>query len=140
MSSLVKVPLAGAFTGICPGLSFAQSIIFDPGYPKYINTGFPLFTKKIEILGTFTVPAGFVLVGNVQLMYTIGGVSMTLTPPAQVLPTTGKFGKNQGGVIVPYSFNAPATGTYPITATGSYFPPGSMIPTQILTVKNVTVP
>lgn len=140
MSSIVKVFLAVVFSGTCTGLSFSQSITFDPGYPKYVNTGFPFYTKKIEILGTFTVPAGYGLVSDVQIMYTVGGVNTTLTTPAQVLPSTGKFGTNQNGVIVPYSFTAPATGTYPITATGSYFPPGAMLPTKIPTVKNVTVP
>jgi len=140
MSSMVKVLLAVAFSGICTGLSYSQSITFDPGYPKYVNTGFPFYTKKIEILGTFTVPAGYSLVADVQIMYTIGGVNSTLPTPAKVLASSGKFGTYQGGVIVPYSFTAPATGTYPITATGSYFPPGAMLPTNIPTVKNVTVP
>ena len=67
MSSMVKVLLAVAFSGICTGLSYSQSITFDPGYPKYVNTGFPFYTKKIEILGTFTVPAGYSLVADVQI-------------------------------------------------------------------------
>ncbi len=136
--SPIRVALSMLVLGFFAPLSFSQSVSFDATYPKYIPPSFPLFTKKIEVLGTFTYPAGATPLPAVTIVYKLG------SNPQQVVtadydPVTKKFGKKSGATMVPLSFTAPGSGNVSVSPQAGYIMPPAPIPITVVALPTIVV-